>query len=142
MRIPLLGTSKTEWTDIYLWYSRGIFLSTSPFKGILIKCFLVTLSYIKIAKGNITLDRISIPISWASLKKCVKSDRFIQNVKTVHLDLYTVFSFYILMLQRTVLREVHFSRKVSEFALIDESTLPVNKDAVEKRCQQMFKCCV
>lgn len=59
-----------------------------PFKGILIKCLLEALNCIKISRQNIALDSIIVPVS------CVKSDRFILGVKTVHLDLCTVFSFY------------------------------------------------
>lgn len=62
-------------------------LSISPFKGILIKCLFEALNCIKITQQNIALDSIIVPVSG------VKSDRFILSVKTVHLDLCSVFSF-------------------------------------------------
>ena len=141
MRIPLLGTSKIEWTAIYLWYSRGIFLSTFPFKEILIKCFLVPLSYIKIAQGNITLDRISIPISWASQEMCEVWQIYLECENCTFTFIYCIFRLHFNVLAYSS-ETSSFFQKGEWLALIDEFTLPVNKYAVEKRCQQMFECCV
>lgn len=112
MMIPLLEISETAgFCDI-----QGGIVFESPFKGILIKCLLEALNYIKITQQNTALGSIIVPVS------CVKSDRFILSVKTVHLDFYILFSFYTWMLQRTVLRQAHFSREVNDFARINEFT--------------------
>lgn len=73
--------------SVFVIFRVGVCVSISPFKGILIKCLLEALNYIKITQQNISLDSIIVPVS------CVKSDRFILSVKTVHLGLCAVFSF-------------------------------------------------